>query len=246
MLTFITPSIRTHKLIDLYNSIENSFTGEWEMIVLSPYDRPDNMDFDNVRWMHTHVNLVVCRQLGLIHAKGEFVTWAVDDSVYLPDELDRAFDMCDRDTIVSMLLTEGDNYDPETLNPAHYRAGVHRDIRLPYVPRETLLINFAICWKQSILDVGGWDCRFEGLGMADVDLSIRLKKSGIKEKITDFQVVKCEHMPGMSGDHGPVHLAHFSNDLPLIMRLYCNPDRPPVHIDNYKDAPLVWERRFGK
>jgi hypothetical protein len=154
--------------------------------------------------------------------------------------------MWDKDTIVSLILTEGDNWVPETLDPASYRAHRHEDCQLPYVPQDTLLCNYILVSRQILLDIGGWDCQFEQLSMADVDLSIRLRKYGVKEAITPFQVVKLEWMPGLSGDHAPVHNAHFGHDLPLFRAMYSQPWRPDVKLDNWREAEARWSRRFGK
>jgi hypothetical protein len=237
MISFIVPSIRVEKLPKTYASID--YSGVWEMIVIGPYKPPPMPD--NVRWVEDWGHLVRARQLGLIDAQGEYVTWMVDDGVYVPGALDRAFYMIDANTIVSMMVEEGGG-GPDSLNPEAYRAGMHDDCKLPGVPRDTLLILFGICPRDKLLAVGGWDCRFEGMGLADVDLSIRLRQIGVHEKLAPFHCVSCEWMAGTSGDHAPVHHAHFENDLPLFRSIY---GKREVKLDNWKNVPAKWGRRFG-
>jgi hypothetical protein len=244
MLSFITPSIRVAKLPETYASID--YSGAWEMIVIGPYKPPPMPD--NVRWVESWGNLTVATQLGLIEATGDFITRATDDGVYLPGTLDRAMAMWQNETdIVSLILTEGDDWNPETLDPASYRAGRHDDLKLPYISADTLLCNYILAGRKTLLEIGGWDCRFEQLSMADVDLSIRLHKYGVRPRITPFQTVKLEWMPGTSGDHGPVHFAHFEHDLPLFQEIYTSPkslSRVRIDLDNWKQQPVKWERRF--
>jgi hypothetical protein len=154
----------------------------------------------------------------------------------------------DDNTVLSLILAEGDNWSPSTLDPASYRASFHSDLLLPYVPPDTLLFNYLIIARDKLLGVGGLDCRFEQLSMADVDLSIRLRKFGLKEKITDSLVVKLEWMPGTSGDHAPVHNAHFEHDLPLFKKIYNDAEsqqRCVIPLNNWINQPKKWVRRFG-
>lgn len=238
-LSFITPSIRPEKLETTYNSIDVSC--DWEMIVIGPYKPP--FVRSNVVWIEDYGHLVRARQLGLIAANGEYVTWMVDDGVYVPGALNKALSLIDGNTIVSMMVSEGGG-NIYSLNSITYRAGFHIDCQLPYVPADTLMLLFGICPRKKLVEIGGWDCLFEGMGLADVDLSIRLRKIGIKEVLLAEHCVSCEWMPGATGDHGPVHHAHFENDRPLFTRIYKKEVRDKIELWNWMKAEDRWSRRF--
>jgi glycosyltransferase involved in cell wall biosynthesis len=236
MISFIVPSIRVDKLKKTYDSIDT--LEPWEMVVVSPYAQPHDMRLPNVQWVTDWGHLVRARQLGLLAAKGDYVAWMVDDGTYVPGAVDKAFALCGADKVVSLMVKEGGGGE-NSLNPYAYKAWFHEDLRLPYVPVDTTLILFAIAPTDKIKAVGGWDCRFEGMGLADVDLSIRLKTEIV---VAPFHAVSCEWMPGETGDHKPVHQAHFENDLPYFKSIY---DKRVVKLDNWKDASARWSRRFG-
>lgn len=236
MISFIVPSIRVEKLRKTYDSIDTK--QDWEMVVISPYAQPDNMKISNVHWINDWGHLVRCRQIGLLAAKGDYVAWMVDDGVYEPGALDKAFELSNEYTVVSLMVKEGGGGE-NSLNPYAYKAWFHDDLRLPYVPVTTTLILFAIAPRDKIIEVGGWDCNFEGMGLADVDLAIRVKANIV---VAPIHAVSCEWMAGESGDHAPVHNAHFQNDLPYFKSLYMPRD---VKLDNWKNASERWGRRFG-
>lgn len=50
------------------------------------------------------------------------------------------------------------------------------------------------------------------------------------------------------GDHSPIHHAQVDHDQPIFKAMYSNPnilEEREVEYDNWKQAPEIWERRFG-
>ena len=78
---------------------------------------------------------------------------------------------------------------------------------------------------------------------------MRWQNAGLVTILEPYLAVKFGHMPGETGDHGPMHRAYYENDLPLFRKIYGGDDaltRTVVSLDNWKDSPARWERRFGK
>ena len=95
---------------------------------------------------------------------------------------------------------------------------------------------------------GGWDCNFEVCPMAYCDLAVRMQRAGCKFILQNEIMFKCSHTPGVAGDHGPIYYAQVTHDEPLYKSIYNNPDcgnRIFIDINNYKNIPDIWQRRFG-
>ena len=103
--------------------------------------------------------------------------------------------------------------------------------------------------RELLLKLGGWDCQFEVCPMAYNDLAIRLQRYDVDFIIQDEVMYKCGHMPGLSGDHAPVHNAQIIHDQPLFKRIYTDAkskERTSVLLNNWQRSPERWGRRFGK
>jgi hypothetical protein len=253
-LTMLCPGIRTEKWERLYNSVIDSFHGDFEMIFISPYEFPDKLKQvkgNNVRLIHDWGTPIRCQQIGLIESKGEWIAWTSDDGVFLPGALDKAFEIVkDKDykTIVTGKYTEGDNAY-SMLNDKYYILNNHDACNLPFVPRETYMLNVGIVSRQLLIELGGWDCQFEVCPMAYNDFAIRAKNYGAEFIMQDELMFKCSHLPGTMGDHGPIHYAQTQHDQPIFTLIYCDEEkskRTTIDIENWKNVPSRWERRFGK
>jgi hypothetical protein len=97
--------------------------------------------------------------------------------------------------------------------------------------------------------LGGWDCSFEACPMAHTDMACRAYNQGAKVRLMDYPVLDCDHMPGTTGDHAPIHNAQLGHDEPYFRQRYFDPNWRKKYIglqlDNWKDSPNVWERRFS-
>lgn len=116
------------------------------------------------------------------------------------------------------------------------------------LPKDFLALNGTwLIHRDDLSRVGGLDCSFETLAIAFNDLAVRLQTAGVEILLQPGCAVKFGHMPGETGDHGPVHRAHFDHDLPLFTKLYSVPDQGADRkIVKWNQAPEVWERRFGR
>jgi hypothetical protein len=148
--------------------------------------------------------------------------------------------------IVSKYL-EGDNPTSMDTNDYYYLR-FHQSMMLKGVPNDAMLLNCGMVSRKMLLELGGWDAsKFEVLPLAYTDFSIRALKYGAKFIIQNDPVCTCTHMPGMTGDHGPIHTAQTFRDMPMFQMLYCKPtDRMIIDINNWQKSPERWVRRFGE
>jgi len=114
-LSVLVSSIRTERLKNLYDSIKQSFSGEFELIVISPYDLPWVMkDIYNVKLIKSFRSPCACQQQGLLEATGDWLAWSSDDCTYLPNAIDDSFKLLegkDENTIiVSKILRATNQY----------------------------------------------------------------------------------------------------------------------------------------
>lgn len=248
-LSIILPTIRVEKIEKLYESISNSFSGDFELIIISPYEIPKAiLDKPNVKYIQSWASPVVCQQIGLVHSTGEFIHRAVDDSLYIKGELDSAFIKASENTPVNIKFFEGEMVTHRNMADSEmYFIRYHLQAIKLYTPFDTQIMNFYIYPKKLLTDLGGWDCQFETIAFAELDLSLRMHLKEVKPVLTDNICIKCEWMPGIEGDHAPLHFA-FDDDSKIYERIYNTPDCElrVVDLDNYKNEPERWERRFGK
>lgn len=254
-LSILVPGIRREKWNHLYNSIDSAVSfgvHSWEMIIISPYELTDYLkNLDNVRWIQSWRSPIACQQQGLVAAFGEYISWAADDGEYMPKSLNIALEtLADKpyNHIIVGKYFEGDN--PQGMDDDwYYHLYNHDSCRLPYVPRDAIMLNCGVVSRQLLDDLGGWDSvMFEVCPFAYNDLGIRAKKSGAIFEIQKDIMFKCSHEPGMLGTHGPIHLAQTEHDEGIFKALYIVDYLPRLRIDinNWKNTPERWERRFGK
>ena len=103
----------------------------------------------------------------------------------------------------------------------------------PNIPDHYYIGNYILMEREYIIDeYGGFDMRFEGSGVSHQELAMRLQKfDRVEIKLTKNPIVACDHMPGISGDHGPMHYAHILIDNPLFHKMMENFDKIEYLID---------------
>lgn len=255
-LSVILPSIRPERLAAWFDSFTKSYESAFELIIVSPFT-PSYSLFGNIKWIQDWGSPVRCQQIGLTHATGNLIHRAVDDSLYLPGEMDKAVAMMtdDKKRVVAPKYTETNASVDRTHkdfqdmnNPAFYFIAYHNLATNPRFRPDWKLLNFGIIHEDMLMEVGGWDCQFESVAIAELDLAVRLQMAGAHIVLTENIAIECDWMPGHEGDHGPMHDA-FEPDMEKYRALYAPdaPERTPaVPLDNWRQAPAKWERRFGK
>ena len=253
-ISVLMPSIRIYFLPKVYERIEASFHGTWEMVVVSPYDIPEQLKGKNVVWIKDMGSPVRCRQIGLCACNGKYICYAADDSNFLPDSLDKAYELIkDKDYkyIILGKYSEGMKDNKQTVTDEYYHLSYHRPHKsiIERLGRDYLFINTGLVSREFMWEVGGFDCEYEACAMACCDLSIRLQNEGGQIIIMQEPLFWSTHIAGTNGDHAPIHNAQLGHDMPHYNTTYMNNKtcmRGKIPLDNWKDAPPVWERRFGK
>ncbi len=256
-LSIFLAGIRPHNWLALYNSIPNATTlskEEYELVIVSPYDLPPELEgIDNVRIIKDKGCPTRCYQLGLLHSQGEYVVWAADDGVFSPTlAIDKAFEMRPNNHkgIVTFRYLEG---SPEKRiycqmqHPNWWNLGHHPLLaNAPYAPNHYLLIMLGLMRRDYLMEIGGWDCIFEHVGLGCVDMSIRLQNDGA-EVVLGEKLIETSLCKGSSGDHGPINAAH-KGDKGVFNSTYhdaVSSGKSSIDFDNWKQAPAVWPRRFS-
>lgn len=254
-LSVIVPSIRPERLTAWCQSFLKSYSGACEIIVVSPHPN-EWVKVPLVHWIQDFGHPVRCQQIGLMQATGDLIHRGVDDSLYLPGQMDAAIAKLGADykSIIAPKYTETNasvdrsHKDFQDMNdPKFYKISYHTQANNPYIGYDYLLLNFAILRRDFMLQVGGWDCQFESVAIAELDLAIRLQMAGGQVVLSDALVLECDWMPGHEGDHGPMHDA-FEPDMEKYRQIYRWPEcrqRVIIPTDNWRNAPAKWRRRFG-
>lgn len=119
---------------------------------------------------------------------------------------------------------------------------------LKWVDPEWTTFVQPMMYKQRFIDMGGFDCSFEYSNHPHHDLAFRMNLDGSDIRVAPFSVSYAFHMPGSSGDHGPIQNAQEGPDIKHFWDKWTGESPPDVVIDyaNYKDYDKVWSRRFKR
>lgn len=274
-ISVLLAGIRQDKWPELVESIHHSFSGQWELILAGPYapsQLPVGTQLERIVFMSDWGNPTRCYQRALLEAQAPIILWAFDDGLFEPGALDRSLELIKLywrsqrtephifeiyvSPVISHRYIEGESSPgteglypaPDMHEDAYYRFGSHEHVKDLKIPTDFMLCNSGLCWREVALAVGGWDTRFEAPASAFADFAARLQQFGSTMILQDDVAVRFGHQPGTSGDHGPIHHAYFENDLPLFRQLWSAGDahdRKVVPLDNWKQSPEKWTRRFG-
>ena len=82
--------------------------------------------------------------------------------------------------------------------------------------------------------------------MVCCDLSLRLQIHGARGHLQNVPFFTSTHLPEHLGDHGPIHDAQTIHDMPLFIEIWKTQlNRTLIQLDNWKNCPERWERRFA-
>lgn len=236
-LSIIIPSIRTNKHLDVMKSISRSCTKyEYEIIFIGPFYNGRNADY-NASFISDYASPNICQHKAISHCTGDIVHVFSDDCTFEDGSIDKCLDAIDCDAVVA-------NYD-EGGNQAVQNFSLNHCYAKTCTPDSFVIFNTAFMRKDKLLELGGFDCNFETLCVAQADLAARWQFSGFSVKVVDIRLSSCGHMPGTSGDHAPMHYAQLNNDIPRYQMKYLSQPNLVVDFDNFKNHPSVWTRRFN-
>jgi hypothetical protein len=245
------PAIRRDRWMGVYRSITESWSKSFELIIVGPYvPETSLMETGHVKYILDWGSPTRCHQLGFLASTGDYIGFALDDGLFRTGMLDRLFlNLRTPRSAVTGKFFEGAEAHHMTLDDYYYLHG-HPAWNGLVIPHHYLaMVGPYFVDRAHAEAIGGWDCRFETVGISYVDFAVRLQNSGISVELADGIVVKFGHMPGDSGDHAPMFHAHDENDVPLFRSLYASENglqRDKVDHNNWQYSAVKWERRFGK
>lgn len=254
-ISILLSGIRPANWEIVYKSIQNSFHGSWELVICTPQEPKFINEYfvknrTNIKVIQDYGSPVRCYQICLVNAVGKYVCHIADDGELLPNALDVAFKSLEENpnSVVVGKYNEGAP-NPIMDEISYYYPARHDATNVEFVPKDCLMLMEGVMPRDLMFEVGGWDAkRFECYPMAGIDLSIRLYHKGVKFIFQDEMLFKCSHMPGTLGDHAAVHFGQVQGDEPRFKLLYSLPksqSRITIPLDNWKESPERWVRRFG-
>jgi len=266
-LSVLVPAKRFERWEKLYNSIRDSFAFGWELVIITAYDLPDCLrEKSNITVINSHRSPLHKQQIGLTKAKGDYITCLSDDTIFEPNFITNAWGQLTdnyKDFFVCKYVEGDDFHYPDwylkerpdfktnwefMMDDSYYYQNTHLSSDYKHTPPESLILSNAIMSRQLLLELGGWDCMYHAVPMANNDLAIRMINYGCTGRILPGLSQKCGFMYEGTGDHSSLHLVQYEHDEPLFKKIYNgkdNPKRTTIPINNWKDTPEIWEWRSG-
>lgn len=253
-VSVLMPVIRMNLMQGVYNSLKECCHSQWELVIVSPYDLPESLKNEkNVVYINSWRSPISCRQQALIASTGEYICYAADDVIFYKDSLDIALKTLQgrdyKDLVVGKYMEHIED-NPAMIDDEYWRIEFHDAMKgiMAHLPYEYKIVNTGLITRKLMIELGGWDCQFEACAMACMDLSIRMQNYGARCYLQYEPIFHSSWIPGLGGDHAPIHIAQTQHDEPLINKIYCDENsikRTKIDLDNWENTPTRWTRRFG-
>jgi len=257
-ISVILPSIRPERLIHFYDSLKKSTRRNFELIIVSPYPLPIELEcYRNIKYVRDFGNPSRAQNIALLLCESPIVTWQADDAIMIEEAVDKHIEILlsmgdDKKNVVVAKYREGKtgSSDREKLHSDNYFMVSGSPASSPYLNPNYWLFNVAFMYREFVEELGGFDSRYEGTWSSQTDLAIRAQAVGAKVVMSGMPCMVCDHMPGSSGDHKPIYECQTFHDEPLLQQTYRNPywtsnASPSINIMNWKHSQTVWQRRFN-
>lgn len=257
-ISIILPAIRVENWDKLYDSIKMSTSRRFELIICGPYALTKKLqDLTNVKYVKDFGCPTRASAIASLLAEGKLITWVTDDAILVRDSLDTAINLLysmgkDYKNVIISKYLEGQMGQQKTHQPDWYfkingRQGFRPCTYSQHISDDWWIFNTAIMYREFFEELGGLDSSFEHAAMADTDFAIRAQTAGANVQITQVLMYDCDHG---QADHKPIEIAQVQFDEPRLQAKYRDPnwkDKLQINIDinNWKDYPSVWERRFN-
>ena len=257
-LSIILPGIRAQNWLSFYDRLEDSFDGDFELIIISPYDLPETLtNLPDLMHIRDWGSPARCQQIGLAHATGEYVTWGADDGYFLEGKLTEAVNLLkstatsNKDIVTCKYIEGADTalYEDHMERDEYYKINFSEGLRAKYIPDDYWILNVGIVNTEYAKSIGGWDSMFEVTTIAHMDFAIRAQRNGSNFTMMEEPIFECSHLPDTTGDHAPIHVAQLGHDEPLFREVYNDEksiDRITIPMDNWKGSPERWDMRFNE
>lgn len=248
LLSIFLPGIRTALWPRLYNSIQRSFSGDFELVIVGP-NKPEHsfLQLANTKYIYDSGSPARCSQIALLSSVGEYVHIGSDDGVFLDDALNKCFRILKPGykSVVFTKYTESDTPHPAMFTDEYWYLNFHHhQSTAKILPFENINSNVCLTFltkRQYLLELGGFDCQFE-THYAYMDAALRIQKDGASCVLAPDVVIHCDHG---HDDHNPIESSFRDNDHPKLISLYGNSSvnsRVVIDLDNWKNSPSKWRR----
>lgn len=261
-LSVCLSGIRQDKWVELYNSCKNSIGDvSFEFIIASPFQLPNDLcNLSNVKYVKDFGNPSRALQIANYLAEGEMTMAAYDDGLFIDNNLELAVKKMrnyrNTKTIMTLIYTEGELWksgqDPRITDPQNwYRPKYHGDMKhVAGVKEEWVTAVWYLMFLKDYRELGGLDCRFEGINLNIHDLCCRAQRDGYEMIFSDFgkPIQRLSHEPNRGFD-SPIISAYYHNDKPLFDNIYrseetCNNRPIQIDFDNWRNVESVWPRKW--
>lgn len=250
-LSIITPAMRTHYWKRFLETIKLSCKNiQYEVIFISPFDMPKELEDTNIVHMKSYAPVPVCIQKGTLLATGDLVCHAVDDSIFFENTLDMAVDyfiknMSEKDALT---LTYTENTNDMNIREKWQIKNIGEFNGLKWINPEWVTFVQPLMYRKRFIEMGGFDCSFEYSNHPHHDLAFRMHMAGSNIEVAPFSVSYAYHMPGSSGDHEPIQSAQEGPDAKKFREKWTRFPMPHIIIDynNYEQYDKIWSRRFKR
>ena len=251
-ISILMPGIRVAAWPALYNSICLSTKRTFELIICGPAPPPPEMAaLGNVKFVKDLGNPVRASNIAALLIEGKYVTWTADDATFFEGSLDLHIDALEKlePTPKNTMVCRYGEGDSTNFPDSMYYINSTEQISSPFFKDDWMIFNIAIMNSSYFLELGGWDSVYETCPIAHLDFAVRAQEDGAVCTLGNGNLFHCSHMPGRSGDHAPIHDAQLGHDEPLFRERFRDPEwrsKVPsmIDINNWKNSPRVWTRRF--
>lgn len=257
-VSIFMPSIRTHKQLGWYDSIKRSCkVHTFQVVIAGPFElHEDIRSLPNVKFIKTYSHPTKSAQLAALECDGDLIYHTTDDVLFYEDAIDRCIwyfkAVCNSSDIISMRYIESKDHINQETFPYEYWSMQNflRGNGAPFiqVPTDWRMNAQLMMKRNEFIQMGGFDCSFEYLTHAAADLELRSQI--LKNRVHDspVNVSSADWYEGVSVDHEPICLAQ-TNDMSIFGNIWLQSAKSnfqrTVHIDNHRNYPDHWIRRFG-
>lgn len=252
-ISIILPSIRSDKLSRVYESITNSTKRTFELIVIGPSPLPQELvGSPEIIYLSSFSAPIVASQAGAELARGKIFLWSADDAIFLPDALDKNIDLLyskgnsEKNVVVAKYF-EGIDGSQKPLQPDKYfTINGSSWTSSPHVSDDWWIFNVAIMYRSYFEELGGWDCGYQSCPLSHTNLAIRAYLDGASVSMSDYPLLDCDHS---QPDHLPIETSMIYHDAPRYNSQFkaSNINTPiKISFDNWKNEPIIWDKRFSR
>lgn len=243
-LSIIVPSIRTYNWKNWIDCIINSCKRySYEIIFVGPEYNDSINNYKNIKYIRDFGHPNRCQQIGILLSEGEYVTFGSDDCLYKENKIDECLDIIyfNKLDYLTTGYNEGGNTAVNNFTiKSCYQAG--KNINNNWVIFNSVFI------KRPILEDYNLDTKFAVTCIGHTDLACRVQSNqSIIGGILIENIMDCSHMPGRTGDHGPICDTQTFTDSPAFFYKY-NQDNFPNNKINWNDwknnTNQIWNARF--